>query len=327
MQAQRLEQEIMTQLSKEHHSVLLAEAIKGLNIKDDGIYLDATYGRGGHARAILAQLGPQAKLLVMDKDPQAIEDANNLAATDARVKVFAGSFKDIAIFCTQQQVLNKVDGILFDLGVSSPQLDQPERGFSFMREGPLDMRMDPSTGVSLAQWLATAQEADIAHILKTLGEERFAKRIANAIVTTRQKQPINTTTQLAAIVSQAIPVKEKHKHPATRSFQALRIFINQELEDLSAVLAQVLAVLAPAGRLAVISFHSLEDRIVKQFIAQQTKGDDFPQRMPVTQSQLKPKLRAIGKAIKPSDAEIAANVRARSAVLRIAEKLAEAANE
>ena len=317
----------MKQEQNEHQSVMLEQSIAALNIKADGIYLDATYGRGGHSRAILALLGPKAKLLVMDKDPDAIQDAQKLATLDSRVIVFAGSFRDITIFCTQQSVINKVDGVLFDLGVSSPQLDQSDRGFSFMREGPLDMRMDPSTGISVAQWLSKATENDIAEILKTLGEEKFSKRIANAIVAARQLQPITTTTQLANIISQASPFKEKHKHPATRSFQALRIFINQELEDLASALSQVQGVLAPLGRLVVISFHSLEDRIVKQFIAQQARGDDFPQRMPVKHAELKPKFRSVGKAIKPTELEIAHNIRARSAVLRVAEKLMGAAND
>jgi len=313
-------------MSNEHQAVMLDEAVAGLNIQPGGIYIDATYGRGGHARAILVKLDAAGKLLVMDKDPQAIADAQRLASSDSRVRVFAGSFKEITHFCEQQGVLGNVDGILFDLGVSSPQLDQAERGFSFMREGELDMRMDPTSGVSVAQWLATASATDIAHILKTLGEERFSKRVAAAIVTAREQQAITTTTQLANIISNAIPVKEKHKHPATRSFQALRIFINQELEDLTAAMQQVLQVLTAHGRLVVISFHSLEDRIVKQFIAGHTKGDIFPHLLPIKHAQLQPKLRKIGKALKASDTEVKVNVRARSAVLRIAEKLAEAAN-
>lgn len=310
----------------EHTSVMLKEAMTGLNIQPDGIYVDATYGRGGHARAILMQLGANGKLLVMDKDPQAIEDANNLAKTDSRVKVFAGSFKEITSFCVQEGVVGHVNGILFDLGVSSPQLDQAERGFSFMRTGDLDMRMDPTSGISVAQWLTTASAEEIAVVLKTLGEERFSKRIASAIVSTRALQPITTTTQLAEIISNAIPVKEKHKHPATRSFQALRIFINQELEDLDAALQKVLEVLAAQGRLVVISFHSLEDRIVKQFIAKHAKGDIHPHLLPIRHSELRPKLLKIGKALKASNEEVDVNVRARSAVLRIAEKLPEAAN-
>lgn len=322
-----MQAEIIMNIKQEHQAVMLNEAIDSLNIKAAGIYVDATYGRGGHSRAILEKLNSQGRLLVMDKDPQAIQDARNLAAIDSRVTVFAGSFKNLQTFVQQENLLNKVDGILFDLGVSSPQLDQADRGFSFMRDGDLDMRMDPTTGQSVAQWLASANEADIAAVLKTLGEERFSKRIANAIVTSRTHKPINTTLELANIVSKAIPVKEKHKHPATRTFQALRIFINQELEDLANVLEQVIAVLAPFGRLAVISFHSLEDRIVKQFIAKAARGDDFPHLMPIKHAELKPKLTKVGKAIMPSELEITNNVRARSAVLRIAEKLPEAAND
>jgi len=325
MQAEYVEK-IMNK-EQEHQAVMLTEAVAALNIKAEGIYLDATYGRGGHSRAILGFLSPKAKLLVMDKDPQAISDANLLAQSDPRVTVFAGSFKELTNFSKQQNVHGKIDGILFDLGVSSPQLDQSERGFSFMREGDLDMRMDPTTGISVAQWLSKATVEEITTVLKDLGEERFAKRVATAIVETRQKQAIVTTTQLANIISGPIPFREKNKHPATRSFQALRIFINQELEDLSSALEQVIPALAPKGRLAVISFHSLEDRIVKQFMAQQAKGDDFPRLMPVTQAQLNPKLIKIGKAIKPSEIEIEQNVRARSAILRIAEKLPEAAND
>ncbi len=313
-------------MSNEHQSVMLDEAVAGLNIRPSGIYIDATYGRGGHARAILVKLNAAGKLLVMDKDPQAIADAQRLAGADSRVSVFAGSFKEITNFCTQQGVLGNVDGILFDLGVSSPQLDQAERGFSFMREGELDMRMDPTSGISVSAWLATASAVDIANILKTLGEERFSKRVAAAIVSARAQQAITSTTQLATIISNAIPVKEKHKHPATRSFQALRIFINQELEDLTAAMQQVLQVLTTHGRLVVISFHSLEDRIVKQFIAGHIKGDIFPHLLPIKHAQLQPKLRKIGKAIKASDAEVKVNVRARSAVLRIAEKLPGVAN-
>ncbi len=327
MFANRIEQNMMQQEPSQHTTVMLQEAVNALNIKPAGIYVDATYGRGGHSRAILAQLNQHGILLVIDKDPQAIASAMELAAADPRVQVATGSFTQIADLCRQHLNTKLVDGILFDLGVSSPQLDQADRGFSFMRDGALDMRMDPNTGVSAAQWLAVAPEAEIASVLKTLGEEKFSKRIANAIVTIRQKQAITTTVQLANIISAAIPVKEKHKHPATRSFQAIRIFINHELEDLAQTLQQVEQVLAPLGRLVVISFHSLEDRIVKQYMAQQAKGDDFPHLMPVKQAELKPVLRKIGKAQKPTDAEISENVRSRSAVLRVAEKLAGAAND
>ncbi len=308
-------------MTTEHQAVMLQEAIAGLNIKPSGIYVDATYGRGGHSRAILAKLNAYGKLLVMDKDPEAIKDARQLAAADARVSIFAGSFKNIGEFCQQMGVVGKIDGILFDLGVSSPQLDQAERGFSFMRDGQLDMRMDHNSGISAAQWLAVASAEEIAAVLKNLGEERFSNRIAKAITNKRAQQPITTTKELADIISAAIPVKEKHKHPATRSFQAIRIYINQELEDLNAALNRVIEILNVHGRLVAISFHSLEDRIVKQYIAQQVKGDDFPHLLPIKHTELRPKLRKIGKAIKPSAEELAYNVRARSATLRIAEKL------
>jgi 16S rRNA (cytosine1402-N4)-methyltransferase len=222
----------------------------------------------------------------------------------------------------QSEVAGKVNGLLLDLGVSSPQLDDPERGFSFLRDGPLDMRMDTSSGMSAAQWLAVAEDKDIARVLKEYGDERFAKRIARAIVEVRQENPITTTGQLAAIIKQASPTREREKHPATRSFQAIRIFINGELEDLQQCLEQSLDVLAPGGRLVVVSFHSLEDRIVKRFIRDGERGDDFPLGLPVTQEQLKPKLKAVGKAIHPSTDEIASNPRARSAVLRVAERMA-----
>ncbi len=308
-------------MTTEHQTVMLDEAVTALNIQPDGIYIDATYGRGGHSRAILAQLNAQGRLLVMDKDPQAVQDAQQLAQQDSRVSVFKGSFQDLSEFCRSQQVLGQVNGVLFDLGVSSPQLDQQERGFSFMRPGPLDMRMDPTSGVALADWIASASAKDIAWVLKELGEERFSQRIANAIVAARETQAITTTTQLADIIARAMPFKDKHKHPATRSFQAFRIYINRELEELQAVLDQVLEVLTVSGRLVVISFHSLEDRIVKQFIAQHAKGDDFPHLLPIKHSEIQPRLSKIGKALKPSDKEVAQNVRARSAVMRVAEKL------
>lgn len=314
-------------MQQTHQAVMLNEAIAGLNIQPGGVYIDATYGRGGHARAILAQLTAQGRLLVLDKDPQAINDAQNLAKVEPRLTVLAGSFKQLSNLCEQEGVTGKVNGILFDLGVSSPQLDEAERGFSFMRDGPLDMRMDPTSGISVADWLATATAAEIAQVLKVFGEERFSMRIANAIVAARQEQAITTTKQLADLIAQAIPFREQNKHPATRSFQALRIFINQELEDLSATLAQVINLLADEGRLVVISFHSLEDRIVKQFMAKQAKGDNHPRLLPIMHEQIKPKLRLVGKAIMPSEQEITQNVRARSAVLRIAAKVAESADE
>lgn len=305
-----------------HRSVLLDECVAALNLKSDGIYVDATFGRGGHTQAILDQLGPEARVIGIDKDPQAIATGEALAQQDGRFFIHHGSFAELEEAVSEAGLLGQVDGILMDLGVSSPQLDDAARGFSFMREGPLDMRMDNSRGQSAAEWLARAKEAEIAKVLKEYGEERFARRIARAIVAARQEAPIETTQQLVAVITAVMPrQREQDKHPATRSFQGIRIFINQELEDLRNCLEQVLAVLAPSGRLAVISFHSLEDRIVKRFVRDLAKGDDFPPDMPVTVDQLAPKMRLIGKAIRASKEELNANPRARSAVLRVAEKL------
>lgn len=310
-------------MSVEHKSVMLAEAIEGLNIKASGTYVDATYGRGGHSRAILEQLNKDAKLLVVDKDIDAINDALKLAKSDARVYVNKGPFKDLKKFCENHNVVGKVDGILFDLGVSSPQLDTAGRGFSFMRDGALDMRMDQSSGKSVAQWLVDADEAEIVDILKTYGQERFAKRIANAIVSIRETKPIKTTQQLVDIITAAMPIKDKHKHPATRTFQALRIYINNELEELKQVLEQTIEILAPHGRLVIISFHSLEDRIAKQFIVKQSKGEQLPHWLPIANAKAKNvNLKKISK-LKPSAKEIATNVRSRSAIMRVAEKVAE----
>ncbi|MDH5444882.1 MAG: 16S rRNA (cytosine(1402)-N(4))-methyltransferase RsmH [Gammaproteobacteria bacterium] len=304
----------------EHQPVMLEEALAGLAIKPNGTYLDGTFGRGGHSGAILHEL-EQGRLIAMDKDPLAIATGEKLMSQDARVSIHHGSFASLKQVVQDADCLGHVDGILLDLGVSSPQLDEAERGFSFQQDGPLDMRMDPSRGLSAAEWLATAKEQDIASILKEYGEERFAKRIARAIVKARLEAPINTTKRLASIVAAANPKWEKGKDPATRSFQAIRIFINQELEDLKTCLGSVMDVLAPGGRLVVISFHSLEDRIVKRFIREQTKGDQYPLDLPITHVQLQVKMKAIGKAIKPGRDEIEINPRARSAVMRIAEKL------
>ena len=320
MQAECIE--VDNNMKLEHQAVMLQEAITALNIQPTGIYVDCTYGRGGHAREILKSLNSLGKLLVIDKDPQAIADAKQLAAIDSRVTVCQGSFNELQNFAKEHGIVGKVNGVLFDLGVSSPQLDQSDRGFSFMRAGVLDMRMDPTTGISAAQWIASADAEQIAWVLKHLGEERFSKRIASAIVNARSKEAITTTNQLATIITNAIPVKEKHKHPATRSFQAIRIYINNELDDLTATLNQVIELLTVGGRLVAISFHSLEDRIVKQFIAEHVKGDDYPHLLPIKQAAIQPKLRKIGKALKPTEAEIKHNVRARSAIMRVAEKLA-----
>ncbi len=291
-----------------------------MNIKPDGRYIDGTFGRGGHSAAILACLGDDGRLLAFDKDPQALQTARDKFSHDPRFRIVQDSFANLTQHITEQQ-WEGVDGILLDLGVSSPQLNDAGRGFSFRKEGPLDMRMDPSQGISAAQWLTEASEKEIARVLKEYGEERFAKRIARAIVKARDEQPITTTKQLSEIVAAANPAWEKGKDPATRTFQAIRIHINRELDDLRACLSQVADVLNPGGRLVVISFHSLEDRIVKQYMRKQSRGDEFPPDLPVMQSQLKPVMKLIGKAQRPSDKEVAENPRARSSVLRIAEKL------
>ncbi len=305
-----------------HISVLLDETVSAVITRLDGVYVDATFGRGGHSRALLAQLGQQARLIGFDKDPLAIAAGEALAQEDSRFSIVHDSFAGLATYCDSRDLKGKVSGVMADLGVSSPQLDDAERGFSFMNDGPLDMRMDTTRGVTAAQWLSDVSEGDLADVLHGYGEERYARRIAKAIVRERSAQSITTTKVLADIVAAAHPAWEKHKHPATRSFQAIRIALNRELDDLSDFLNQSLVVLEPAGRLAVISFHSLEDRIVKRFIEKHCKGDDFPPGLPVTQSQLRPLLKRVGKPVVPSDAEIERNVRARSSRLRVAERLA-----
>lgn len=310
----------MTTTEFNHYPVLLDEAVEALQVKSDGIYVDATFGRGGHSAAIFEQLGPNGRLLAIDKDPQAIAVAEARYADDDRFSIHHGSYADLRGFIRSQGLIGEIDGVLMDLGVSSPQLDDASRGFSFMRDGPLDMRMDTTQGESAAEWLAKAKEADISKVLKDYGEERFSKRVARAIVETRAETPIETTAQLAAIVSAAVPVKEKDKHPATRSFQAIRIFVNRELDDLHACLDQLVDVLRSGGRVVVISFHSLEDRIVKRFMRDQARGDNYPVGLPVTVDQLNPKLNIVAKASRASRSEVTANPRARSSVLRVAEK-------
>jgi len=305
----------------EHHPVMLPEVLAGLNLKPEGIYVDATFGRGGHSQAILAALGEKGRLLVLDKDPAAIQVARQLNEQDRRVTVQQGSFTLLERFCEEQGVNQAVDGILMDLGVSSPQLDTAERGFSFQLEGPIDMRMDPTTGQSAGEWLNTAKEADIAYVLKTYGEERFSGRIARAIVAAREITPLQNTKELAGIIAKANPAWEKFKHPATRSFQAIRIWVNQELEDLSIGLKQALKVLAIGGRLVVLSFHSLEDRIVKRFIQKEEKGDEYPRDLPVMEVDFHRTLKRVGSQQKPSSMETNLNARARSATLRVAEKI------
>ena len=256
-----------------HQPVLLAEVLEGLHIRPDGVYVDGTFGRGGHAGAILAELGPRGRLLAMDRDPEAVQSAERQFGGDPRFEIEQGTFTMLSHLVTQRQLKGQVNGMLLDLGVSSPQLDDPLRGFSFSDDGPLDMRMDPGTGISAAQWLAEASEQDISEVLFGFGEERYARRIARAIVRARNESPLRTTRQLAELIVASAPVRDQHKHPATRSFQAIRIFINRELEELQSVLEQVPEVLARQGRLAVISFHSLEDRIVKRFIRHEYRGD------------------------------------------------------
>jgi 16S rRNA (cytosine1402-N4)-methyltransferase len=306
----------------QHQTVLLEEAVDALITDPAGLYVDGTFGRGGHSRLILDRLAATGRLLVIDKDPQAIAAAQELAAADSRVSVGQGSFADLKRFIVEKQLEGQVQGVLLDLGVSSPQLDDPQRGFSFLQDGPLDMRMDPLSGQSAAQWLQNAEEEEIANVMYEFGEERFSRRMAKAIVAARQEREITSTLQLAEIVKQANPAWEKHKHPATRAFQGIRIFINNELGDLQQALEVVLEMLAVGGRMVVISFHSLEDRIVKQFIQKQVRGDDYPAGVPVTQDQLKPRLKSMGKALKSGSSERDGNIRSRSAIMRAAEKIA-----
>ena len=302
-----------------HRTVLLEAAVDALAIRADGAYVDATFGRGGHSRVILDRLGPRGRLIALDRDPEAVAAARRIG--DARFNVMHASFAELAgvLDCLG---LEGVDGVLLDLGVSSPQLDDAARGFSFRRDGPLDMRMDTSRGQTAAQWLDTAGEAEIRKVIRDYGEERFAKQIAKAIVAARQRGPVVTTVQLADIVGAAVRTREKNKDPATRTFQAVRIYLNQELAQLSLALPQILELLTPGARLAVISFHSLEDRIVKQFMRDAARAD-VPIRLPLRARELpQPRLRLIGKPVRPSAAAIAANPRARSATLRVAESTA-----
>ena len=291
--------------------------MEGLRVAKDGRYLDGTFGRGGHARGVLEQLGPGGRLLVMDKDPEAIAEAERAFGTDPRVSIRRGSFADLGQWDLAREGL---DGVLLDLGVSSPQLDVAERGFSFAKDGPLDMRMDPEAGESAANWLARADEREIADVLWTYGEEKLSRKIARTIVARRDDTPLLRTAQLAELISSVVGRGDSKIHPATRSFQAIRIFINRELEDLERGLAAAHERLKPGGRLAVISFHSLEDRIVKQFIARHAKAPPANRRTPMPEA-FTPTLLAIGNARKADSTELVANPRARSAVLRVAEKL------
>lgn len=309
----------------EHITVLLDEAVNGLALKEDGIYVDGTFGRGGHSRYILERLGENGRLIAIDRDPRAIAVGKDLMEKDPRFTIIHGPFSGLAEYIKELGLDGKVDGVLLDLGVSSPQLDDAERGFSFMRDGPLDMRMDPTSGISAADWLAKADVEDISWVLKTFGEEKFAYRIARAIVADREEKPFLRTLDLAQLIERLCPKREKKKHPATRSFQAIRIYVNSELEEIHKVLDGALDILAINGQLSVISFHSLEDRIVKRFIRKQEKGREYPAGLPLTDAQMQSgkSLKAVGKALKPKAREIDENPRARSSVLRVAKKIAQ----
>lgn len=301
-----------------HTPVLLQAAVDGLKVRADGVYVDCTFGRGGHSREILARLGAHGRLIALDRDPAAIAGHGGLE--DGRLTLVHQSFSGLKAVLDAQDIAH-VDGILLDLGVSSPQLDDGTRGFSFRVDAPLDMRMDTSGGITAADWLARADEQEIREVIRNYGEERFAKQIAAAIVAARARKPVATTRELAGIVAAAVRTREPGQDPATRTFQALRIFVNQELEELMSVLPQCVAALAPQGRLVVISFHSLEDRIVKRFVRDESNPPRLPARLPLRAAELpQPRLKAVGKLQRPDAAEIAANPRARSALMRIAER-------
>ena len=300
-----------------HATVLLNEAVEALQIKPDGIYVDGTFGRGGHSRLILEKLGPPGKLIALDKDPMAIEEAQ--AIGDTRFQIVHSGFEHLSEILRNLGIA-KVDGVLLDLGVSSPQLDDAQRGFSFRFDAPLDMRMDTSRGETAAQWLATVDEGLLGEVISDYGEERFARKIARALVASRKESPILTTRQLGEIVAQNVHSREPGKNPATRTFQAIRIYINRELEELESVLPQCMGHLTIGGRMAVISFHSLEDRIVKRFMRNMAQGDKLPRNLPIRAAEIPlANLRLVGKAIHPSEQEMKINPRARSAVLRVAE--------
>ena len=304
-----------------HRPVLLAEAVDALAVKPDGRYLDATFGRGGHSGEILARLALDGRLLVMDCDEQAIAVATRRFGEDPRVTIAKGRFSMMERYQENAVWQGGFNGILFDLGVSSPQFDEACRGFSFRHEGPLDMRMDQQSRPTAAEWLDSADESEITRVLRDFGEERYARRIARAVISARAQAPITTTTEFAALVARHIPRREPGQDPATRCFQALRIVVNDELGELQRALPMALRLLKAGGRLAVISFHSLEDRLVKQFFAGESRGDSYPARFPVPHAALKPRLKTIGKAMRPSASEVLQNPRARSAVLRVAERL------
>ncbi len=309
-----------------HIAVLLQEAVDALAIKPDGVYVDATFGRGGHSRLILSRLGKHGQLIALDRDPAAVKSGEAIA--DKRFCIRHSSFSGIRQIL-QEMSITKIDGVLLDLGVSSPQLEEISRGFSFRSAGPLDMRMDTSSGQTAAEWLATVTEDQLEWVIKEYGEERFARQIARAVIMARTRQPIVTTLQLAEIIAAVVRTRQRQRenfrHPATRAFQAIRIYLNQELEELSLVLPQCIELLNPGGRLVVISFHSLEDRMVKQFMRTGASTDELPRGVPLREKELqrfsKQTLRLIGKAIHPGELEVAENARARSAVMRVAERI------
>ncbi len=306
--------------SNAHVPVLLGPVLKGLTIKPDGCYVDGTFGRGGHSREILKQLGSDGRLIAIDRDPDAIAAAPESLTADPRFELIKGESAQLEAFIGERNLVGKIDGLLFDLGVSSPQLDEAERGFSFLRDGPLDMRMDTDTGTPASEWLATVGEQDLKHVLRKYGEEKSAARIAHAIVTARAAAPISRTAQLARIVEDAKPARGEKIHAATKTFQAIRIVINRELEQLEGMLAQSVNVMKRGARLCVITFHSLEDRIVKRFMRDASREAEQYRGMPDVPEAYQPKLKLVGKAITATDDEIAANRRARSARLRIAER-------
>lgn len=305
-----------------HTPVLLQEVLAALDIRAGGRYLDATFGRGGHSAAILERVGPQGAVIALDRDPAAMAAGRERFANDGRMTLVSSAFSRLSTVVAQMGLAGAIDGVLLDLGVSSPQLDDASRGFSFIQDGPLDMRMDDTAGASAVEFIAKAPEHEIARVIRDYGEDRFARRIARAIVAARREAPIVRTLQLAEIVAQSIPSREPGKHPATRTFQAIRIQVNHEFEEIRAALAGSLTVLAPGGRLCVISFHSLEDGIVKRFMQEQSQEDPVYAGLPDVPAHARPKLRRIGKAIHPTEQEIAANPRARSAVMRVAERVA-----
>jgi 16S rRNA (cytosine1402-N4)-methyltransferase len=310
----------MTASVGDHQPVLLQEALEALAIREDGQYLDGTFGRGGHARAILDRLGDEGRLLAIDRDPDAVAAARTQLGADPRVRIEQGNFAEMAAISARAGFKRGFDGILLDLGVSSPQLDRAERGFSFLSDGPLDMRMDPTRGPSAAEWINAASERDLCAVIRRFGEERFARRIAGALIRAREERPITSTARLADVVAAAVRTREPGKHPATRTFQAIRIHINDELGALRGGLDAVLDNLSPGGRLAVISFHSLEDRMVKRFIRRHSLVDEVWRGLPDIPGHARPKLAPVGRAVRPSEDEIRTNPRSRSAVLRVAER-------